>query len=231
MIDQLKQYSIFENKEIETFELLENQGYCNENYLLQIDKKKYILRKFIRTDIDRNFEFRVQKLAYDNGITAKPLFLNDMFMVSEFLDGSHQTTLTKAQLSQLADTLKILHTIDIDKNPVEIQIKNQTEELKKAFETITVYDREYVLCHNDLNSKNVFFTDNVKFIDWEYAGVNDRYFDLASVCVEFDLPIKDESHFLSFYFDGASEINRDKHNAYKMIYRALCLEWFEALAK
>ena len=235
MIDQLKQYKIFKNREIDAFELLENQGYCNENYLLYSEGKKYILRKFIRTDIDRKFEFKVQKLAFEKGISAEPLLLdeeNDL-IISTYLEGTHKDKLEKNDLNQFAEVLKKLHTSKIDNELIilETLIEEKSKEVQNAFVTIETFQLEAVLCHNDLNPQNILFSKTIKLIDWEYAGVNDRYFDLASVCVEFDLNKEDEEHFLKSYFTMEYEINYEKLKAYKVIYKALCSQWFEELAK
>ncbi len=234
MIDQLKQYSIFEHQKIESFELLKNQGYCNTNYLLETETQKYLIRKF-KLENNRKLEFRVQTLAYENNIAAEPFLLDEEkgLMVCSFLEGSHKKVLSKADLVNFGQLLKRLHSIPLSETPMNIEkmFTSISKDLEEAFKSIDKYPKEYVLCHNDLNPYNILFSKDIKLIDWEFSGVNDRYFDLASVCVEFDLPTKDESYFLSAYFERESEINRDKHNAYKVIYRALCLEWFEALAK
>ncbi|MFL6549703.1 MAG: phosphotransferase [Povalibacter sp.] len=39
------------------------------------------------------------------------------------------------------------------------------------------------LCHNDVHALNVVQQDQLRLIDWEYAGVGEPFFDLASVCV------------------------------------------------
>lgn len=39
------------------------------------------------------------------------------------------------------------------------------------------------LCHNDVHALNIVDDGRLRLIDWEYAGVGDRYFDLASICV------------------------------------------------
>ena len=252
MIEQLKQYKIFENKEIETFKLLENQGYCNENYLVMADGIKYIVRKLLRDDTDRGFEWKVQQLAFEKNITAEPLIFDEVngFMVFLFLEGEHKgmevesllppkvkshsaggskLSTSKNDLKFLADTLQTLHSIQIDSKPITLHIENKTNEVLKAFETIENHPKEYVLCHNDLNPQNILFTNEVKFIDWEFASVNDRYFDLASVCIEFDLDTKDETYFLEHYFDIREEIYTEKLSGYKAIYKALCAQWFEGL--
>ena len=45
---------------------------------------------------------------------------------------------------------------------------------------LTGPEHEAVPCHNDLLPSNLLFDgDRVRIIDWEYAGMGDRYFDLA----------------------------------------------------
>jgi aminoglycoside phosphotransferase (APT) family kinase protein len=219
MIDLLKNHSFFADKQIDSCTLLENQGYCNENYLVVVDGVKYVVRKFLRDDIDREFEWKVQNLAYDEGITAEPLIYDSKhgFMVFLFLEGEHKSKLDENELKFLAKTLQKLHSITIDAKPIKLHTDTSRVEC---------YPKEYVLCHNDLNPQNIFFSDELKFIDWEYAGVNDRYFDLACVCVEFVLDEGMQKIFLDAYFKG-EDFSVEKLEAYKIIYKGLCEEWFQ----
>jgi len=217
-MELLKKHPFFADKDITSCTLLENQGYCNENYLSVANGVKYIVRKLLRDDIDREFEWKVQNLAFEEGITAEPLVFDreNGFMVFGFLDGVHKTTLDKNELKTLAQTLRKLHSIKIDAQPIRLEIDSSN---------IDNYPKEYVLCHNDLNPKNIFFSEDVKFIDWEYAGVNDRYFDVACVCVEFDLGVGMQEVFLKSYFEGGYSL--EKLEAYKVIYKTLCEKWFK----
>jgi thiamine kinase len=43
-------------------------------------------------------------------------------------------------------------------------------------------DSRLCLCHNDVHHLNVVDDGRLWLIDWEYAGIGDPYFDLASVC-------------------------------------------------
>ena len=240
MINLLKTHPFFADKQIVSCSRLENQGYCNENYLVVADGVKYIVRKLLRDDIDRAFEWKVQNLAYGQGITAEPLAFDEEngFMVFAFLEGEHKSvevesllplkvksqsrggtkvTTSESDLKLLAQTLQKLHSITIDAKPIELQIDSSV---------IEEYPKEYVLCHNDLNPQNIFFSDDVKFIDWEYAGVNDRYFDLACVCVEFGLAGERVRVFLEAYFEDEN-YSLEKLEAYKIIYQTLCEEWFQ----
>jgi len=230
MIEVLEQHAFFLDKHIETCVLLENQGYCNTNYLLVADGVKYIVRKLLRTDINRVLEWKILNLAYKDGITAEPMLYDSTqeLMVFSFLEGKHYKQLTKKDIKNLVMTLKKLHAIRLLSEPISLEIQNQTDDVVKALKTIDSYPEEYVLCHNDLNPQNIFFSDKVKFIDWEYAGVNDRYFDLACVCVEFNLNDTMQKFFLDEYFKG--DYKKDKLEAYKLLYVTLCVEWFTSLS-
>jgi thiamine kinase-like enzyme len=67
------------------------------------------------------------------------------------------------------------------------------------------------LCHNDLLNAN-FIDDGstIRIVDWEYAGMGDRFFDLANFAVNHQLPENEERYFLDAYFDkpGPSQVAR-----------------------
>jgi thiamine kinase-like enzyme len=59
-----------------------------------------------------------------------------------------------------------------------------------------------VPCHNDLLAAN-FLHDGERLwiVDWEYAGMGDRYFDLGNFAVNNELSADDEFALLTAYFD------------------------------
>ncbi len=197
----------------EELQLLPNQGHCNLNYLLKKGDKKYHVRKFRLADRDRKLEFKIQKLAHKKGIAAQPLHLNDSFMIGEFIEGEHLSKLSYKEIRKLAYTIKKLHCIKLRKKPV-------------LFSKAKKFKKELVLCHGDLNVKNIIFGKKVKLIDWEYAGIYDKYFDLASICKEFKFTKVDETYFLRAYGD---KINFKKLEVYKEIYEVLYKQWFKKL--
>lgn len=231
----LNKYALFAGTTPTEVTLLEKQGYNNKNYVVYSEEKKYLLRKFIRTDVDRKFEFKVQKLAFEKGITSEPLLLDEenALAVSTYLEGTHKDTLEKNDLHQFVEVLKKVHTLKIEKDPLQLEtlFETKSKEVQDAFAVLEYFPSEYVLCHNDLNPRNVLFTEKIQLIDWEDAGVNDRYFDLASVCVEFNLDKENEAYFLRYYFTEENKMNYEKLNAYKIIYKAICAQWFENLEK
>jgi thiamine kinase-like enzyme len=57
------------------------------------------------------------------------------------------------------------------------------------------------LCHNDLLASNLIDDGTTfRFIDWEYAGGGDRFFDLGNFAVHFQLTDEQEQVFLQAYF-------------------------------
>jgi aminoglycoside phosphotransferase (APT) family kinase protein len=205
----------------EELELLSHQGHCNKNYLLKQKKKAYLVREFQLADRDRVLEFRVQKRAWLVGIAPKPLFLRKRIMMMAFIQGKHKERLTKRELLSLAKGLKTLHNIPLYKKPIllPLHIRAKARNFKK----------ELVLSHGDLSVGNILFAGRVYLIDWEYAGVQDRYFDLASICESFQLSRRQERDFLHAY--SSKKCNPKKLQVYKIIFRTLSKEWFKKLQK
>ena len=58
-----------------------------------------------------------------------------------------------------------------------------------------------VPCHNDLLPGNILFADDrVWLLDFEYAGMNDRCFDLANLSVNCGLDTAADEALLTYYF-------------------------------
>jgi thiamine kinase-like enzyme len=62
-------------------------------------------------------------------------------------------------------------------------------------------EHEPVPCHNDLLAANfIRGTEHLWIVDWEYAGMGDRYFDLANFAVNNGLGEAGELDLLESYF-------------------------------
>jgi thiamine kinase-like enzyme len=59
-----------------------------------------------------------------------------------------------------------------------------------------------VLCHDDLLAANFLSSaeDGIQVVDWEYAGMGSRYFDLGNFAVNNELDPGQEDAFLAAYF-------------------------------
>ena len=243
-IEQLKNFNIFKD-EIKSLELLKNQGFNNISYFLKTSTKTYILRVFKSkqsVNISREFEYKIQKEAYKKGISSKVLFFSENFMIYEFIEGLHKSKLQTVDIKNLALKLKKIHKIKAktkiynlkndlikyEKTLKDSQSKKLIKESNKSLLSLKTYKKDLVLNHHDLNPKNIIFKNqNIKIIDWEYSGLNDRFFDLASLCIEFSLNKKREELFLKFYFKNYSNTQKDKLKLFKTIYINICKLWFK----
>jgi thiamine kinase-like enzyme len=60
-----------------------------------------------------------------------------------------------------------------------------------------------VPCHNDLLAANFLVSpDGLRLVDWEYAGMNDRYFDLGNFAVNNGLDADGDAALVEAYFGG-----------------------------
>ena len=61
-------------------------------------------------------------------------------------------------------------------------------------------------CHNDLLNANFIAADgDVRIVDWEYAGMGDRFFDLANFSINHELSDAENEQLLVAYFDELDE--------------------------
>jgi thiamine kinase-like enzyme len=248
-LQTLNNISLFKNEELLSLEKLPIQGFCNINYKLKTSKDKYLVRVFksdFSVNVSRNFEYKIQKKAWKKSIASKPLYLdkNKQFMITQLLQGFHKERLENKDLKRIVKVIKKLHKIKSwakvynlekdfkyyknilkDKDSKKI-INSSLKEIKN----LKKYKQTYVTTHHDLNSKNIiFYKNSIKFIDWEYAGKNSCFFDLASICVEFKLSNKQKRKLLNYYF----KLPKNKHKvcleSYIKIYESLCKLWFKTL--
>lgn len=74
----------------------------------------------------------------------------------------------------------------------------------------TEAERAAVLCHNDIHHLNVIDDGTLRLVDWEYAGIGDPYFDLASICCYHALSDRLRGQLLHSYLgvERPSELER-----------------------
>jgi thiamine kinase-like enzyme len=70
-------------------------------------------------------------------------------------------------------------------------------------------DHTPVPCHNDLLTANFLYDgERLHLIDWEYAGMGDRFFDLGNFAVNNGLSDEDEERLLAAYFGEPPDARR-----------------------
>jgi thiamine kinase-like enzyme len=70
-------------------------------------------------------------------------------------------------------------------------------------------EHEPVPCHNDLLAGNFLRgSDQIWIVDWEYAGMGDRYFDLANFSINNELNEDQHPELLADYFGEEATLRR-----------------------
>lgn len=222
-------------KEIRSSQIIEN-GFCNENYNIN---DAFVLR-IPKDNADETLNYKHENIVYK---TIEPLKISEKVVyfdentgikISKFVHNARQykTTPTNEQITYLAKTLKKLHSSKL-KVPFGYQMFYRLSIYKKSlFEDEYIDTKiekqiikdvqkifakdEMVLCHNDLVQNNLLFKFNgLTLIDWEYSGMNNFYFDLASFISENNLNNEQKEFFLSKYFGAKlNDLKRKKVNIF-----------------
>jgi thiamine kinase-like enzyme len=80
-----------------------------------------------------------------------------------------------------------------------VDLFGRLDELRSAFEAT---EMSPVACHNDLLNANLIRTpDRVVIVDYEYAGMNNLYFDLGNFSINNGLSPQARTRLLEEYFD------------------------------
>src|SRR6202043_2992697 len=56
-----------------------------------------------------------------------------------------------------------------------------------------------VPCHNDLLNANFLDDGAIRIVDWEYAGMGDRFFDLANLSVNHEFGLDEDRMLVAAY--------------------------------
>jgi thiamine kinase-like enzyme len=185
--------------------------------------------------IDRPAEKAAGELAARAGVgPAVVAMLEDPpCLVTEFVVGEPMQAEELREpeaLAEAAAVLRALHSCD-ERLPVEFscfrivetyaaRMADRGAEVPSSYEwamaaahrieaTLVGPEHEPVPCHNDLLSANFIRSPRgIRLIDWEYAGMGDRYFDLGNFAVNNELDPGQEADLLAAYFESAASGRR-----------------------
>jgi len=92
---------------------------------------------------------------------------------------------------------------------------------------LSVMSEEKVACHNDLVPENILETpQGLTLIDWEYSGMNDPAWDIASFTLESGFDEEEERRFLASYAGpAASDRLKVRVEAYRLLQDFLWSLW------
>ncbi len=198
-----------------------NKGLSNQNYLLEIDNNKYVLRiPYPNINIiNRQHEQIVSEQVKQ--LDCEVIYFNASsgVKISKFIENTLEFKDSKdpLKIQKCAQLIKHLHTLQ----PQSFSFNStQTFDQYKSLVKQPLYDLEPflwsyeyiktktytpVLCHNDLVSGNLLFhEERMYLIDYEYAANNDPLFDVISFLGENQIhdPTLREC-FYKIYFDSS----------------------------
>jgi thiamine kinase-like enzyme len=231
--------------------LVERQpgGLTNANHLLTVDGERFVLRvggeNTIQLGIDRKREKDAILTASAAGIAPEVVLfaLPEGHMVTRYLEGHEWTNAefgTPAVISRVAETMKQVHALpaiagtfspyrDIEQRLAAAEERGTRlpTGVDLCLEEMYKIERQrapapLALCHNDPFANNFLDDGRVRLLDWEFAGMGDPFYDLASVCHFFgseqkmlllesyfgqasakDLAILDQMWFIVAFWNGA----------------------------
>lgn len=207
------------NHKISQLRLIRN-GETSSTYFGYFNNKKSIF-KILKKNMDKNLENNFYGQKISNQIVKENLFPKIIYSdhknslyVYEYFEGKELQTLNKELIIMIGSKLKKLHSLDLNKNlnSFESQIYlyihniNENKNNKILKEGIKLYTKlknnkfDNVVSHNDLNNSNILFNNyEVRFIDYDYLSINDRFCDLARICSSYKFSKKDIEVFLESY--------------------------------
>lgn len=182
-----------------------SDGPSNTSYLVKNERGLGVLRldKPLAAELalDREAEHDIIETASLAGIGAQPLYFDQENGISlrEYLPGRawNENDLRKPDnLHKLASRLRDLHALPPVGNMFEPglaarryarqlgtrEAQNYADQANLILAELHSAPTRECLCHNDLVAGNILENSGkLKFIDWEYAGLGDPWFDLALV--------------------------------------------------
>ena len=188
------------------------KGLISEIYLCNFNNIKSVIRLDLEIPdwlkIQRDSEIRILDLN-NNDKSEKNILYHDLqrgILIRRFIEGN-KFILNKInsdqQLELLGRAVKEIHKTNYEKDSVNnfsnainrykeiLKYKIQKDPiLEIGFEIYEDLYREshpMVFSHNDLTQENIIWNRKYVFIDWEYAGINNPLFDIASIISSYSL--------------------------------------------
>jgi len=206
-------------------------GITNRNYKIKVDGGVYVLRmggaKTGLLGIDRAVEHAASLRAAEIGVGPEIVAFvqSEGWLVARFIDGrgiSPEEMRGAIVLPRVAAALRRLHSAAaipgrFDAHAVVEDYRTEAEahgvDIPKEFSTakevseriaVARGPQPLVPCHNDLLNANFLDDGEIRILDWEYAGMGDRYFDLANLSVNHEFGPREDAVLLEAYFGEAT---------------------------
>ncbi|KNC66764.1 phosphotransferase [Pseudoalteromonas ardens] len=215
-----------------------NKGLSNKNYYLEQAQQGFLLKHY--SGVIPVHALQAQAQLAQLGV-AQPLagyHVQTRLALFEFLPQRDEPLCLSDNLLAKLHTLHgfvrpQLAQLDLSAALSEAaQVLEGISDVSTLGQRLMQFEPDICFCHNDLVKDNMLVTaQGPVFIDFEYAQYNDRYFDLAALCVSFSLSVREGNQMLKRYFSLAQrllpEYAEDKLKCYVEVYLVLCFAWYQ----
>jgi thiamine kinase-like enzyme len=211
-------------------------GITNHNFKVNVDSEAFVLRVGGKDTellgIDRFVEHGASRVAAALGIgPGVAAFVEpEGYLVTRFISGEpipletmrHPQTIARAARTLLQlhdgppipgrfDSFRVVEAYCVTATARGVRIPDAYESAKKTADEIERRrgPQKLAACHNDLLNAN-FIDDGerIRIVDWEYAGMGDRFFDLANFSVNHEFGEEENEALLASYRDEVEESDR-----------------------
>jgi thiamine kinase-like enzyme len=210
-------------------------GITNHNFVVRADGKAYVLR-IAGADtellgIDRAAEHEAARIAAGLKVGPDVVDFVEGSLITCFVGGGIvpvEEIRRPECLNEVAGLLRRIHegppfpatfdafrVVEAYRETAEahgVRIPAQYKEAKARADEIerTLGTRPAQPCHNDLlNANFIRSPSGIRIVDWEYAGMGDRFFDLANFSVNHELSEAETDTLLDAYFGEVTDETRE----------------------
>jgi thiamine kinase-like enzyme len=203
-------------------------GITNRNYRVSLDDGDFVLRIGGKDTellgIDRRAEHAASSIAAGLGVAPEVVHFVEPegYLVTRFVPGepvSAERVRDRDMIANVARLLRRIHNsgqVASRFDPFRVVEAYRATATAHGIAVPAAYARGKrvadmierlipphpdVLCHNDLLNANLIADADgrIWIVDWEYAGMGDRFFDLANLAVNHDLDEDDDAALLASY--------------------------------
>ena len=207
-------------------------GITNHNFRVDVEGDSFVLRmggaETELLGIDRRTEREANHRAYEVGIAPHVVGFAEPegWLVTQFIHGrpiSLDDMHKPRTILRIATALRRFHGAApipgaFDSHAVVVQYRREAEahgvKIPDAYARALEMSegiraargpQPSVPCHNDLLNANFLDDGTIKIVDWEYAGMGDRFFDLANLSVNNEFGPDEDRELMSAYFGTVSD--------------------------
>ncbi len=215
-------------------------GLSNNNYQVTTLNNTYLLKCYTRP-LPLN-QLEIQNELANKGICAPTLAYNksdstciNLFIEADIAENYFPLALVPV-LVKLHKSLSFNDLFSISEHFKEYKNHQHYNLFKQEINSNLIQLAKLPIlagfCHNDLVQNNILKTiDSIMLIDFEYAKMNDVFFDLAAVASSYNLNSKQKKHLLALYFQLSEnstipEYAPKKLKIYCLLYDLLCYFWY-----